>query len=235
MHQTSHGVAVDDLYRDPLSDQIYGVLKSAIISAEFRPGERLSLRELSDRFRLSATPIRDALRRLQTDGLIQVEPRRGTFVSEMNAEDVREIFESRRIVEQAAAEKLGTAPESTIQEISAIVDAMAGLIDGQIVTNYPLYLQLDDRLHKNIVSILQNERLETFYDGLKTHSCIARALVPAPQKRMPQTHLEHCAIVQAFKERDVESAKRAIAEHLGNASADILLRLPLLVDKPAQR
>lgn len=218
-------MVTSELNRSPLGEQIYDLLRTAIINGEFAPGQRLSSQELSERFQVSVTPIRDALRRLVADGLIEVLPRRGTFVTRFTAQDVKEVFESRRIIEQAAAEKLPEARDEVIQRMAALLDDMVLLIDGETVTDYSRYLELDSKFHDCILEILQNRQLIEFYHSLRTYTYVARTLAPAAEKRSSQTHEEHCEILEAFQRRDVARAKQGIATHLDNAAADILHRM----------
>jgi len=224
-----------ELNRSPLGNQVYEQLKAAILNGDFIPGQRLSPQELSERFQVSVTPIRDALRRLEAEGLVQVLPRRGTFVSQFTAEEVKEVFESRRIIEQAAAEKLPVAPEAVIQRMSASLEDMAALIDGEVVRDYPRYLELDEAFHNCIVEILQNRRLAEFHHSLRAYTYVARALLPTAEKRMPETHAEHREILEAFQQRDVERAKQAISTHLEHAAADILRKMVLVSESSGVR
>ncbi len=219
-----------ELNRTPLSEQVYDLLRTAILKGDFAPGQRLSPQELADRLQLSVTPIRDALRRLETGGLIQVSPRRGTYVSQFSAQDVKEVFESRRIIEQAAAEKLAQGDEACVQRLSEVLDAMTALIDGEEVQDYPRYLELDEEFHNCIVEVLENERLNDFYQSLRAHTYVARALLPNPERRTSQTHAEHREIVEAFRQGDATRAKRAIATHLNNSKSDIFDRTGLTTD-----
>lgn len=216
-----------ELNSTPLGDQVYQLLKTAVLNGDFAPGEKLSPPDLSRRLRVSVTPIRDSLRRLEAEGLIQVIPRRGTFVFRFTAQDVKEVFESRRLIEQTAAEKLPTAPDAILQRMAALVEAMADLTDGENARDYPRYLELDKDFHNSIVAILENRRLSEFYHSLRAYTYVARALVPAAERRISQTHAEHCEILVAFQQRDVARAKQAIATHLERGMADILHKAKL--------
>ena len=90
-----------------LSQQIYARLKSAILSGAFAFGERLSTEELAQHFEVSVMPVRDAMKLLEADGLVQITPRRGVFVTEVKVETVKEIFQIRRIIEQRRSRKPG--------------------------------------------------------------------------------------------------------------------------------
>src|SRR3954468_23100920 len=80
-----------------LSQQVYGRLKSAILNGTFAQGERLSTEELAKHFEVSIMPVRDALKLLEADGLVQIMPRRGVFVADVKAKTVQEIFHIRKI------------------------------------------------------------------------------------------------------------------------------------------
>lgn len=219
-----------ELNRASLGDQVYELLKNTVLRGDFSPGQRLSPQELSERFQLSVTPVRDALRRLEADGLVQVSPRRGTFVAQFSAGEVKEVFESRIVIEAAAAEKLPTAPITILQRMSKLVDNMETLIDGENVLDYSHYLKLDEEFHDCIVAIMRNNRLSEFHHSLRAYTFVARALVPSVDRRMPQTHLEHRQILEAFQLRDVVKAKLAITTHLDNGMNDILRKITQIPD-----
>src|SRR4051794_31633183 len=95
-----------------LSRQVYTRLKNAILNGTFAQGERLSTEELAKHFEVSIMPVRDALKLLEADGLVQIMPRRGVFVSEVNAKTVQEIFHIRKIIERGAVENLASVSPS---------------------------------------------------------------------------------------------------------------------------
>jgi DNA-binding GntR family transcriptional regulator len=78
-----------------LTEQTYEIIQTAVLSLELKPGERLSVQRLSEQLGVSRTPVKDALLRLEQDSLVSIVPQRGTFVSDITAEDVEEILELR--------------------------------------------------------------------------------------------------------------------------------------------
>src|SRR5215472_17363328 len=131
-HFTSHGLGLRRSARSPLdisplSDQLYELLKSEILTGSLRSKERVTVGGLAARFGLSPTPVRDALRRLGTDGLVDVSPRRGTTVATFDGKSVREIFHIRRIIECASADAVPHAPEALLTRIQNLAAAMEDL------------------------------------------------------------------------------------------------------------
>src|SRR5690606_32682147 len=88
-----------------LWDQTYSLLKESIIRREFAPNQKLMIPELAETLGISRTPIRDALTRLEMDGLVRSVPKVGTFVTPITSGDVRDIIETRIILEQWAVDK----------------------------------------------------------------------------------------------------------------------------------
>lgn len=209
-----------------LSEQIYGHLKTAILSGHFRPGERLVPEELATQFRVSMTPIRDALKELENDGLITIVARRGVFITEITAKEVREIFQIRQIIEQAAVEDLTAIADSTVVRLRELIEEMASLQQDDHYRDYLRYVQADAAFHHQIVAMLTNEHLSRFYESLRWPIQLLRVLSQAQYQRASQGHQEHQAIVAAIAQGDAAAARAAVGEHLGNACDDLLRRLP---------
>jgi DNA-binding GntR family transcriptional regulator len=209
-----------------LNDQVYELLKREILRGNLISGQRLSVEELAARLGVSPTPIRDALRNLSLEGLVQVSPRRGTFVAEFNQTNVREIFQIRRIIECAAANAPGPALAAAARTMRAVVTAMSALVEGERFSDYPRFNALDVELHNTIVSLLQNRRLSDFYEKLRWPVQVVFGLAQSSYQRAGQTQAEHLAIVEAFEANDAAQARQAIAAHLVNAEEDLVRRMP---------
>jgi DNA-binding GntR family transcriptional regulator len=220
------GLAATVLNVSQLNEQVYEILKAEILRGSLFSGQRLSVEDLSARMGVSPTPIRDALRSLSSEGLVQVSPRRGTFVAEFSRADVREIFQCRRLIECAALDNLPQAPESTLRAMRDTATEMAALVQGDRFTDYPRFIQLDAQLHNTIVGLLQNRRLSDFYEKLRWPVQVVLSLSQSSYQRAGPTLAEHLAVVQAFERRDVGLARQALADHLQTAEADLLRRMP---------
>ena len=216
-----------------LSQQVYVRLKSAILNGSFALGERLSTDELAKHFEVSVMPVRDALKLLEVDGLVQIMPRRGVFVTEVKPETVKEIFQIRRIIERAAIENLAEITPTLIDSLQKKLTQMGSLRKGQIYPEYAQYVQLDAQFHNLIVSIAGNQQLLQLYEGLHWPIQLVLVLSHSHSQRAQQTALEHAEVIEAIIAKDVERAQQALTVHLVNAEADLLRRLPQESTEPA--
>jgi len=210
-----------------LNDQVYSLLKEEIFRGNLPPGQRLSPGALAKRLGISVTPVRDALQRLSSDGLVEIQPRRGTFVTQFSEKSLREIYECRRIIECAAADKLVAAPATTLDELDGLVAEMRARADQANFANYSTPAALDARFHELIVGLLDNDRLIEFYRALRWTMQISRGLVAmsADYARAQRTAEQHASIAHAFRRQDVAGAKAALIDHLESAQDDLLQRL----------
>ncbi|MCC7355836.1 MAG: GntR family transcriptional regulator [Anaerolineae bacterium] len=222
-----NGLTADRLNLDQLNDQVYELLRVEILAGNLTSGQSLTATALASRLGISPTPVRDALRRLSTDGRVEVIPRRGTFVAEFTRQKVKEVFQIRCIVECAAVETLAETREDALQQIAEIVHSIDALREGEIFPEYAEFISLDQELHRRIVGLLGNEQLNEFYERLRWPEYVVRGLSQSSYQRAGGTLAEHAAILKALQERDVAQAKTAILTHLNNAEADLLRRMPL--------
>src|SRR6202140_2242262 len=93
------------IQRERAVDSVYQAMRQAIVSCVIKPGERLNVEELAEKFGVSLTPVRGALQQLATEGLVEIRPRSGTFVASLTAQDVEETFQLRGALECLAAEE----------------------------------------------------------------------------------------------------------------------------------
>ena len=212
--------------RNLLGDQVYELLKSEILTGDLRPRERVTVAGLAIRFGLSPTPVRDALRRLSTDGLVKLLPRRGTVVTAFDQKSVREVFQIRRIIECAAVEAVPRAPRATLSRMRELVLAMEDLRAGETFADYPAFIVLDAEFHRCMIELLDSSRLVQFYETLRWPILVIRGLSQSPFQRANATVAEHRRIADACRRRDVQSARGAVLDHLRNAEADLIRRVP---------
>ena len=98
-------VDLPQLKRERASDSVFNILRESIVTQVFPPGQRLNVKDLAEKLGVSMTPVKEAISRLATEGLVEVRPRSGTFVTEVAPDDVIETFELRAALECLAAEK----------------------------------------------------------------------------------------------------------------------------------
>ncbi len=200
-----------------LSEQIEETLKEQILLGNLGPGERIPVDELAEQWGVSSTPIRDALRRLESVGSASVAPRRGFYVETLTKEEFKNIFDLRIVLEALAVETATTRiPEEELARVmQQYQDADAQLSQSGERT---LLLQYDHALHTLIIQYCDNPKLREFMDELRVLDLWARgtlvSLLPdAYERALP----EHIQVMKALQTRDPKAARAALVNHLENA------------------
>ncbi len=221
------GVSVeltDDHYeidRRDLSDRVYQVLRTEILSGKLAPGQRLSLEEFAQRFRVSITPVRDALRLLSAEGLVELQPRRGAFVTQPTPSLIEEVYQTREILECAAVDFVVQEGGDILRELERVVEQIVESTVGESHSDYLAYVRLDQRFHQCLIDCVGNRTLSEIYAGLRSHTLVALALYSASDQRASDTLSEHEAILAAIRRGDAAAARSALRVHLRNAKAEI--------------
>lgn len=199
------------------------------MSQVFLPGERLNVQVLARDLGVSLTPAKHALGRLASEGLVEIRPRSGTFVTDVRPDDVAETFDLRIALECLAAEK--AADRLSPRDMERL-DEMLGVLERPMVTegDRVLHERTNVDLHAFIIERSGNRRLIQLYESLNAHIKIARIHRSHERwaARVADEQAEHREIVDALKARDGERARRALRDHIGRAAANLIqdLRRP---------
>jgi len=186
--------------RTRLNDSAYKAIKQGILSQAFAPGQRLILEELAQQLGVSLTPLKDALNRLAAEGLVEIVPRRGTYVTKLDISEVVEAFEVRSALEAMAIRLfLERASKAELQEIADMVDQLEALAqaDDRSAT-YQEYVNLDHLMHRRIVELSRNRRLLAAHDREHTHMYMARARYGSFERSLDQAQEEHRALREKY-------------------------------------
>jgi DNA-binding GntR family transcriptional regulator len=201
--------------RERTSNSVLQVLRDSILSGVFVPGQRLNTSELAQKLDVSVAPVRDALNRLQSEGLIEIRPRSGTFVSEISPREVRETFEVRAALECLAVElAIGNLGADKINRLKELVNQMEAPVNDE--RGKALHEQKNEEFHSLIVESSGNRKLIEMYRQLKAYIAIARIHYQrgVGQRRMQKVHSEHRRIFAAVKNGDGERAKELLRSHI---------------------
>jgi DNA-binding GntR family transcriptional regulator len=196
----------------------YDSLKADILGGDLAPGTPISEAERAEALGISRTPIREAMQQLAQEGLIEVFPKRGTFVSRLSARDVRESFELREAVETFAARL--AAERRTPDDLDRMRDALS---DVPTAGREGHYARLAD-FHGLIVAAAQNRYLQQSFDGTTDRIDLASrmaARIPAPQP----PDASHHAIFDAIERGDGPAAEEAMRRHLRHHAEALLEHL----------
>ena len=197
------------------ADKAYRVLRARIISGEYSPGARLKEREICADLDVSRTPIREALRRLEADGLVHIEPHRGGVVTEIGTEEAAEIFSLGAVMESYAARLAATRdnPEATA-ELDRLLEDMAGVLERQDTDAHADYMRLDSELHATIVEMASSRRLTAALQQVVGVPVLVQAFNRYSMDDLWQSHHQHRAIVAALKAGDPDWAESAMRQHM---------------------
>jgi len=208
-----------------LKNWAYETIKDAILNLRFQPGEQLRVEELSEHLGTSRTPIREALQRLENEGLTRAEPRVGYFVSEISKQDLIELFELREITESYAAEKAALLmPDSEVAEIASLVkESESAVAQG----NMDKYNDVEIAFHAAIMKHSGNKRLLKTIENLKDLTYRERRLALKSLENVKESIREHAAIVSALLQKDATLSGRRMKEHIHNVRERVLAFLDL--------
>ena len=213
--------AVAGLLRRParLGDEVYSAIFARIMSGEIGPGGRIGVDALARQLGVSQTPIREALGRLEAEGLVVKTHLVGYSVApQLSARQLAELYEMRLLIEPFAARKCAEVmPEAVIAQIEALCADMAGLANAEGLDAYAQFGQLDMAFHDQIAVSADNALLLQALAGLHAHVHLFR-LVREP--RVTRTVLdEHEALVAAIRARDPAAAEQAMRAHIERSHA----------------
>ncbi len=206
-----------------LTEQTYRALKDKILRYELKPGAQISVSEVAFALGVSRTPVMDALKRLASEGLVEIAPRRGTFVTELTTRDIAEIFDMRLMIELYAAELLFQtgAVDRFIEAAQAPMQAMQRAIAGADIQDYDAFTSNDRDFHTALITLTRNNRLLRAYTQLRVHTHGARVhFLDGDNIQQAQHH--HTAIVEAFRHGRVDQAKEALRIHIATVKARML-------------
>ena len=199
-----------------LRDQIYQRLRQRILSHYYPPSHRFDLADLQDRLGVSRTPLKEALHRLELEGLVKIRPRSGTFVTPLEPGNIAESFDVRIMLETAAAPHVITnATDHEIAQLGVMNTHMRTLLENNAYQDVvQQFIDMDQELHTQYMSYTRNKQLMRIYSRLNTHLQIARVRRNFERAASDETQAEHDTILAALTARDVVALQLALTNHL---------------------
>ena len=215
--------------RAPLRLQTYQGIRDGILSARNHPGVLLSEQQLAADRQVSRTPVREAIKQLEHEGLVSVVPTRGIFVRETTARDVVEIFPMREALECFALRVASrNIPAEKLRELDALfaryqaADAIRPEVKVRLFAG-------DTALHAMIVAAAGNERMIKTLEPIRAQILRVRSLSWSTPGRVARACCEHRRIIQSLVQGDRDGAEAALRDHL-RSGRDHLLRILLFTD-----
>lgn len=203
----------------PLRDVVFNTLRNAILTGELSPGERLMEIKLADKLGVSRTPIREAIRKLELEGLVVNTPRKGAEVANISAEDLRDVLEVRRSLEVLA---ISLACEKMTDETLALlyenIDAFKHSIDAEATSDIA---SVDVTFHDISYKATGNNRLIQILNNISEQMYRYRFEYIKNKESWNRLVEEHMNIYEAIKNRDKDLAVKSILLHIDNQERDI--------------
>lgn len=201
--------------RQPLYEQAYLALRSVILAGEIGIHERLVETQLAERFQMSRTPIREAIRRLQQENLLTSDLDGGVYVTKPSLHDAIKLYDCRIALEQLAV--TGACKHATNTQLQALeqIVLQSANLEKQIENNLKnRLLDLNFRFHRLIAQSSDNPWLVPLLEQLSSQTRLLRMQTLSDSLDITRIHAEHRQIYQAIANRDVETAVREMTEHL---------------------
>lgn len=209
----------------PLRDIVFKTLREAIITGELKPGERLMEIKLANELGVSRTPVREAIRKLELEGLVNMTARKGAEVAPINAKDLAEVLEIRRALEGLACQlACRNASEKDVENLEMINQKIAEAISCGNPEDIAMY---DVEFHGTICRLSNNSRLITTINRLKEHIYRYRLEYISDLKNKSIIVEEHKKIIQDMKGKNEKAIKKDIERHIDAQEKYILNSLEL--------
>lgn len=202
-----------------LRNKVFKYIKTQIIKGHYNPGESLVESKLAEELGVSRTPIREAIRLLELEGLVEATPNKGAVVLGVSHKDVEDIFAIRQLVEglagRWAAERMSMAEKKELQKI---IDLMEFYV---FKNNLDEFAELDYQFHHIIYEASGSKILNMTLTNLHQYVQLARLTSLKVPKRIEQTLIEHKHILDCFLKGDAQAAEEALSEHVRNAFCNL--------------
>ena len=204
----------------PLREIVFESVRGAIISGVLKPGERLMEVQLAEKLGVSRTPIREAIRKLELEGLVIMMPRKGAYVADLSLKDITDVLEIRAALEGLAAGL--AALRITDEEIEALELNALQFHQALEADDFDLIIQKDIEFHDKIFKATRNDKLLQITNNLREQVQRFRIMYINKSNKSKDLAKEHYEIAEAISRRNIEMAHKIAEKHIENAEKYIL-------------
>lgn len=197
-------------------------VRDQIIGGELPPGAALSEGTLAEEFEVSRTPVREALKQLQTEGLVEIRPRVGTFVTAPSRREIIELFQMKELLEGSAAAML--AQRGEVPELASLRENVQRSDDAVAAGDALSYAALVDEFHDLIIRGADNLKLEQHYRMMMNQLAYRRLVHTSLSRpgRLVESDTEHHHVLDIISSKDASSAERIMREHVRSSRQALL-------------
>jgi DNA-binding GntR family transcriptional regulator len=204
----------EPIVRRTLHDELLDRLRQMVIDGDMVPGEKVPEKDLCERFGVSRTPLREALKVLASEGLVTLTPNRGAMIAELTLEDLEEAFPVMGALEALSGEM--ACANITDREIAEIRNLHREMIAHYESRKLRAYFRANQRIHELILAAARNQTLSTLYRSLEGRIRQARFLANMSEARWAQAVQEHEGMIEALAARDGARLGSILKSHLAN-------------------
>lgn len=209
----------------PLRDVVFNTLRKAILTGQLKPGERLMEVHLANRLGVSRTPIREAIRKLELEGLVIMIPRRGAEVAQITEKSLKDVLEVRRALDALSVEL--ACERITKEEMEELKEACTAFEEATKGKDAAVIAKADVRLHDIIVQATGNQRLQQLVNNLSEQMYRYRFVYIKDESQHEKLIAEHKEIYESILEGDVQRASEAAKLHIDNQEKSIIEQIRL--------
>lgn len=204
----------------PLRDVVFHTLRESILKGELEPGERLMEIQLAEKLGVSRTPVREAIRKLELEGLAIVLPRRGAIVAQITVSDLKDVLEVRTALEELTIEL--ACKRITTEELEQLKECFYEFQKAARGRDLTVIVEADVAFHDVIYKASRNHRLIQILNNLREQMYRYRLEYIKDEAKRLLLIEEHKGIVQAIENNDIPAAKGAIQRHIANQEKAII-------------
>ncbi|MCX5907337.1 MAG: GntR family transcriptional regulator [Deltaproteobacteria bacterium] len=203
-----------------LKDKVYDAIKTRIIDLTLAPKEQLVEQRLAEELGVSKSPIREALLRLETDGLVYTLPFKGCFVAEITPQDLQHIFQLREALETYCLRLAGkNYSAENFSGIRSILSKGEAAVRGN---HFEHCYSINTEFHDTLILTAKNPKIQRIYMTLRDHLDRYRNIASRIRGRVRKSHREHILIVEALEKRDLVQSEKYLSDHLRSVLDDLL-------------
>jgi len=212
-----------------LGNQAYQHLKRIILEHQILPGEKLNEEELAKALGISRTPVREAINRLEKEGLVEIFPQRGAFVIQFSEKDIFELFLIRENLEGLAA--FLAAGKMNERHLAKLETCLRGFVEPFGEKDIRRYAREDFKFHQTIVLISDARRLINIISTLHDFIRLFRLTTVGLSGRMKISLGEHRQILEAFARKDPEASEQRMREHIRHVRDGVMANIKFFLSE----
>lgn len=205
--------------KSSLSEYVFDTIREAILNGKYKENDLLKENALATELGVSRTPVREALKQLELEGLVLLIPNKGASVIGFSKKDVKDIYEMRALLEGLCVKKaIENINDDIINELFEILDLNSYYLSkGKM----DAILELDNKYHQVIYKAANSRMISQTLSDFHHYLERMRKTTLNDIERAQKSHIEHQKIANAIKERNVEEAQRLAIEHINNSMLNI--------------